>query len=97
MYDLRRTIRYKPFLFFTISIQTPLHAGSSIDIEPIFPDGGVILITEDMILRDPAPALKVIDYKINFLKDRYKLFLRPNIRNWLLDLIDKRPDEKKYA
>lgn len=64
----------------------------------LFPNGCVILITEDFILHDPKSALMVIKWVSNMFWDNNakrgpKLFFRPNIRLWLQQLWPTWPDE----
>ncbi|KMQ45720.1 Chromo domain protein [Trichophyton rubrum] len=67
----------------------------------LFPNGCVILITEDFILHDPKSALMVIKWVSNMFWDNNakrgpKLFFRPNIRLWLQQLWPTWPDETLY-
>ncbi|EGE09134.1 hypothetical protein TEQG_08088 [Trichophyton equinum CBS 127.97] len=67
----------------------------------LFPNGCVILITEDFILHDPKSALIVIKWVSTMFWDNNakrgpKLFFRPNIRLWLQQLWPTWPDETLY-
>ncbi|KAI5299196.1 hypothetical protein KEM55_002457 [Ascosphaera atra] len=67
----------------------------------IFPHGGAILITDDLILRHPDRTLQIVSWFTNFVKTKFrgtwKLLFRPNVEQWLLELASLKNDERYVA
>ncbi len=66
----------------------------------LFPHGGVILLTESLILYRPREALRIIMWfrRIHLPSKQsgtWKLAARPRLREWLLDLLDLYEDTGK--
>lgn len=66
----------------------------------LFPHGGVILLTESLILYRPHEALRIIMWFRRILlpskpRRTWKLAARPRLREWLLDLLDLYQDTQK--
>lgn len=66
----------------------------------LFPYGGVLLLTESLILYQPRESLRIIMwfrrvYLPTKASGTWKLAMRPRIREWLLDLIEAYADSGK--
>ncbi|KAM5485153.1 hypothetical protein McanCB56680_002073 [Microsporum canis] len=89
-------------IMFSISLARPIKwVDDNPHILRLFPDGCVILMTEDFILHDCKNALKVVEWIYsnfwdNNVKHGPKLFFRPNIRDWLHELWPTWHDENLY-
>ncbi|KAG2411980.1 hypothetical protein HFD88_009536 [Aspergillus terreus] len=64
------------------------------NFQRLFPMGGVILITEDFMIRRPEGILIFLDYfYCMYFKGRYpgtwKVMFRPDVLNWLMTLYEK--------
>jgi chromo domain-containing protein 1 len=59
------------------------------NFQRLFPHGGAYLLTEDIMLHDPDAAVIILawfqDYLAKKTPGTWKLILRPNVTNWLLD------------
>ncbi|EEH37676.2 hypothetical protein PAAG_08094 [Paracoccidioides lutzii Pb01] len=87
-----------PINVFNISLTEPirnLHGASH--LERLFPHGGIILITEDFILKHPKISLDILRWFGHFIEKKFpgtwKMFLRPKVQVWLLDLCKSWPDD----
>lgn len=75
--------------FWSLSLRTPLqYADHPTYFQRLFPHGGVILITEDFMLRDPDATLIILAWLKDWIKQKFpgswKIMFRPNILDWLL-------------
>ncbi|KAK2800772.1 hypothetical protein FQN51_005912 [Onygenales sp. PD_10] len=80
-----------PINVFNISLAKPLkYLDYDAHIQRLFPHGGLILMTEDLILNKPQTALKCLEWFGSYIHRKFpgtwKMFFRPNIQFWLLDL-----------
>ncbi|EEH43475.2 uncharacterized protein PADG_08400 [Paracoccidioides brasiliensis Pb18] len=88
-----------PINVFNISLTEPIRNphGSS-HLERLFPHGGIILITEDFILKHPKIFLDILRWFGHFIEKKFpgtwKMFLRPKVQVWLLDLCKSWPDDR---
>ncbi|OAX82881.1 hypothetical protein ACJ72_02763 [Emergomyces africanus] len=83
---------------FSISLAQPIkHLDYETHLQRLFPHGGIILMTEDFMLKEPKTSLKVLRWFGSFIERKYpgtwKIFLRPNVQVWLLDLCMSWPDD----
>lgn len=81
--------------FWSLSLTKPLqYADHSSHFQRVFPHGGVILITEDFMLRDPEATLIILAWLKDWIRQKFpgswKVMFRPNILDWLL----KQPEPK---
>ncbi|RHZ65679.1 putative Chromo domain protein Chp1p [Aspergillus thermomutatus] len=81
--------------FWSLSLTKPLqYADHPTYFQRVYPHGGVILITEDFMLREPDATLIILAWLKDWLKQKFpgswKIMFRPNILNWLL----KQPESK---
>jgi chromo domain-containing protein 1 len=84
-----------PINIFNISLRHPID-GFGGRLQRLFPSGGVILMTEDVILHETSAALDILRWFASYL-DRtreWKMFFPPNILQWLLNLFDTWSDDK---
>jgi chromo domain-containing protein 1 len=63
----------------------------------IFPHGGAMFLTEDVILNDTHKALQIVKWFCNeYISKKnaknWKLVFRPAIREWLFDMADQTKD-----
>ena len=62
----------------------------------LFPHGGAIFLTEDLMLHDPHRALKIVEWFPKFYDTRlpgsWKLVLRPTVKEWLLETAEATRD-----
>ena len=63
----------------------------------LFPQGGAMFITEDLMLNDTHIALQIIrwfcrKYYPQRLPNTWKLVFRPAIREWLFDMAEQTKD-----
>lgn len=84
---------------FNISLSKPITSTSDRDhIERLFPHGGVILLTEDLIRHDPDTAILITawfrEYILRKHPGSWKLFLRPDIQRWLLKMDEQSDDDR---
>ena len=81
----------RPINVFRTSLSIPLsHSSYKPHLERIFPHGGVVLMTEDFIRHDPDNALAIVIWFREHVRTKFpgtwKMFMRPNIQGWLLDM-----------
>ncbi|KAF7178436.1 hypothetical protein CNMCM7691_007132 [Aspergillus felis] len=75
--------------FWSLSLRKPLqYADHPTYFQRVFPHGGVILITEDFMLRDPDATLIILAWLKDWIKQKFpgswKVMFRPNILDWLM-------------
>ncbi|PKY04727.1 hypothetical protein P168DRAFT_303897 [Aspergillus campestris IBT 28561] len=90
-----REILSGKFTLWNLSLATPLqYVRHRTHIQRIFPHGGVILMTEDFMLRQPRASLIILawfnDYANKKFPGSWKIMLRPDIINWLSELPEPR-------
>lgn len=66
----------------------------------LFPHGGVLLLTESLVLYQPCETLRMLMwFRLDRLPSKapgtWKLAIRPRIREWLLDIMDAYSGSKK--
>ncbi|RHZ72359.1 hypothetical protein CDV55_106049 [Aspergillus turcosus] len=81
--------------FWSLSLTKALqYADQSSHFQRVFPHGGVILITEDFMLKDPEATLVILAWLKDWIRQKFpgswKVMFRPNILDWLL----KQPEPK---
>ncbi|KAI1919923.1 hypothetical protein LOZ60_006729 [Ophidiomyces ophidiicola] len=86
---------------FNVSLATPIkNLNYETNLQRLFPHGGVILLTQDYMVFEPAAALKIMKWFGPYLSQKYpgtwKLFFRPSVRRWLSRIFDKWPDDTMY-
>ncbi|GAA83540.1 chromo domain protein [Aspergillus luchuensis IFO 4308] len=79
----------KPINFWSVSLARPLqYAGHHSHFQRIFPHGGAILVTEDIMLQDPKATMAILAWFADFIKKKYpgywKIMFRPAILDWIL-------------
>ncbi|KAL1997950.1 hypothetical protein VTN02DRAFT_367 [Thermoascus thermophilus] len=84
-----RDLFRKPVNFWSLSLAAPLkYADSPIHIQRLFPHGGVILLTEDFMVREQDATVIILAWFRDWVRKRFpgtwKLMFRPDIENWLL-------------
>ncbi len=69
-------------------------------VQPLFPYGSVILLTDSLILRNPIAAEKVISWFAKSIRNRppgtWKLVGRPGLKDWALAVANKACDEQGH-
>ncbi|KAL5052143.1 hypothetical protein BDW71DRAFT_170259 [Aspergillus fruticulosus] len=74
-------------------VDRPLHA------QRLFPHGGVFLLTEDLMVREPVAAMVILQWFYEWSKKKYpglwKIMLRPNILIWLMNQMELSDDPQK--
>lgn len=68
---------------------------SSTLIRTLFPKSAAYLITESMIIRNLEETLTIVRFFDSQKKPGYKMVMRPNIEQWLLEYASKVSDEQK--
>ncbi|PLN78742.1 hypothetical protein BDW42DRAFT_174275 [Aspergillus taichungensis] len=86
-----REVLQGKFTLWNLSLATPLqYVPHRTHIQRIFPHGGVVLMTEDFMLRDPRASLIILAWFKDHAKKKFpgswKMMLRPDIINWLSSL-----------
>ncbi|GFF35525.1 hypothetical protein IFM58399_04248 [Aspergillus lentulus] len=84
-----RDLIHRNVSFWSLSLRKPLqYADHPTYFQRVFPHGGVILITEDFMLRDPDATLIILAWLKDWIKQKFpgswKIMFRPNILDWLL-------------
>lgn len=84
---------------FNISLSKPITSTSDRDhIERLFPHGGVILLTEDLMRHDPDNAILITAWFRDYISKRnpgsWKMYLRPDIQRWLLKMHEESGDDR---
>ncbi|OJJ74880.1 hypothetical protein ASPBRDRAFT_40111 [Aspergillus brasiliensis CBS 101740] len=79
----------KSINFWSVSLAKPLeYAGHPSYFQRIFPHGGAILMTEDVMIHDPQATIVILGWFADFIKKKYpgnwKIMFRPAILDWLL-------------
>ncbi|GKZ55339.1 hypothetical protein AnigIFM49718_011703 [Aspergillus niger] len=79
----------KPINFWSVSLAKPLeYAGHRSHFQRIFPHGGAILMTEDIMLQDPKATVVILAWFADFIKKKYpgywKIMFRPAVLDWLM-------------
>ena len=64
------------------------HYGNEAYIQRLFPHGGAIILSEEIMLKQPETSLAIIQWFEAWVHKKFpgtwKLVVRPNIRHWLL-------------
>ncbi|OJJ39866.1 hypothetical protein ASPWEDRAFT_169690 [Aspergillus wentii DTO 134E9] len=89
----------KNFSFWTLSLYAPLqHSSRPVYFQRIFPHGGVILLTEDFMIREPDATIIVLAWFYDWSRKRFpgswRIMLRPDVLNWLLKLPEPKEKER---
>ncbi|EAW08490.1 putative Chromo domain protein Chp1p [Aspergillus clavatus NRRL 1] len=84
-----RDLTRKHFNFWSVSLTKPLQfASRPSHFQRLFPHGGVILITEDFMVREPDATLIILAWFRDWIKPKFpgnwKIMFRPDVLNWLL-------------
>lgn len=86
----------KSFTFWSFSLTGIGHGEDKTYFQRLFPHGGVILVTEDFMSREPDATVIILAWFNEWSKKRlpgiWKLMLRPNVLEWLL--AQPEPEEK---
>ncbi|KAL4999290.1 hypothetical protein BDV10DRAFT_56943 [Aspergillus recurvatus] len=74
--------------FWKVSLSKPIqYADHPLHAQRLFPHGGVFLLTEDLMIREPVAAMVILQWFYEWSKKKYpglwKIMLRPDISNWL--------------
>lgn len=89
----------KQFTFWSFSLTGFGPGDNKTHFQRLFPHGGVILITEDFMLREPDATVIILAWFNDWTKKRFpgmwKIMLRPNVLNWLLQQRDPKEDTRK--
>ncbi|PGH18839.1 hypothetical protein AJ79_00252 [Helicocarpus griseus UAMH5409] len=90
-----------PINVFNISLAQPInYLDYKTHLERLFPHGCIILMTEDFMLKRTKDALEVLSWFASHLDRKFpgtrKMFFRPNVQGWLLDLSATWPDDKLW-
>ncbi|KAL4960303.1 putative Chromo domain protein Chp1p [Aspergillus stella-maris] len=91
--SLRETLYKTKANFWNISLAQPL-GDANLHVQQLFPRGGVFLLTEDLMIRDPDSTMIILDWFHDVAKrksssSRWKIMLRPNILTWLIKQMDR--------
>ncbi|KAL4972570.1 hypothetical protein BDW66DRAFT_120518 [Aspergillus desertorum] len=86
--------------FWKISLSKPIsNANLPVHAQRLFPHGGVFLLTEDLMVREPVAAMVILQWFYDWSKKKYpglwKIMLRPNILNWLMNQMQLGDDSHK--
>ncbi|KAL4916091.1 hypothetical protein BDW62DRAFT_203094 [Aspergillus aurantiobrunneus] len=89
--------------FWNVSISQPLkYADRPLHVQRLFPHGGVFLVTEDFMVREPDDTMIILEWFYEWTKKKFpgtwKIMLRPNILNWLLKQVDlsEKPNQPSW-
>ncbi|OJD25442.1 hypothetical protein ACJ73_03188 [Blastomyces percursus] len=87
-----------PVNVFSISLAEPIkYLDHDSHLQRLFPHGGIVLMTEDFMLKAPEAALNVLSWFGDFIRRKFrgtwKMFLRPNVQRWLSDICVSWPDD----
>ncbi|KAL4943859.1 hypothetical protein BDV06DRAFT_126256 [Aspergillus oleicola] len=89
---LRDTLYKTKANFWNISLAKPLN-DVNLHCQQLFPRGGVFLLTEDLMVRDPDSTMIILEWFYDVAKrksfSRWRIMLRPNILNWLIKQMDR--------
>jgi chromo domain-containing protein 1 len=94
--DLQKAIR-RPFNFWTFSLAKPLeNADRPVHFQRIFPQGAVILLTEEFMKREPDATIITLAWFNDFIKRKlsgsWKIMLRPSVLSWLAKWLENEND-----
>ncbi|KAI5300194.1 hypothetical protein KEM56_002658 [Ascosphaera pollenicola] len=82
---------------FYVSLSQPLASTTATHFDLIFPHGGAILLTDEVITATPKRALAIVKWFIEHAKSRkrgtWKLVFRPNVSHWILELFATTRDD----
>ncbi|KAL4748879.1 hypothetical protein BDW72DRAFT_179481 [Aspergillus terricola var. indicus] len=86
--------------FWKVSLSKPIqYVDRPLHVQRLFPHGGIILLTEDLIVREPVAAMIILQWFYEWSKKKYpglwKIMLRPNILNWLTNQLKLADDSQK--
>lgn len=87
MFSLRGLIQ-KPFTFWSFSLTGIGEGDNKTYFQRLFPHGGVILLTEDFMVREPDATVIILAWFYDWTKKKFpgswKMMLRPNVLGWLM-------------
>ncbi|KAL4741054.1 hypothetical protein BDV11DRAFT_168606 [Aspergillus similis] len=86
--------------FWKVSLSKPVqYIDRPLHVQRLFPHGGIFLLTEDLIVREPVAAMIILQWFYEWSKKKYpglwKIMLRPNILNWLTNQMELADDLQK--
>ncbi|KAL4821576.1 hypothetical protein BDW67DRAFT_151074 [Aspergillus spinulosporus] len=86
--------------FWKVSLSKPIqYIDRPLHVQRLFPHGGIFLLTEDLIVREPVAAMIILQWFYEWSKKKYpglwKIMLRPNILNWLTNRMKVADDSQK--
>lgn len=94
-----RTLIKKQFTFWSFSLTGFGSDDDKTHFQRLFPHGGVILLTEDFMLREPDATVIILAWFNDWTKKRFpgmwKIMFRPNVLNWLLQQHEPKEDVRK--
>ncbi|KAL4884415.1 hypothetical protein BJY04DRAFT_182435 [Aspergillus karnatakaensis] len=85
---LREILRRSNASCWNVSLSRPLEpVGRGVYFQRLFPHGGVILLTEDFMIRDTEATMITLEWFLDWTKRKFpgswKIMLRPDVLNWV--------------
>lgn len=88
----------KSFTFWSFSLTGIGDDGNKTFFQRLFPHGGVILLAEDFMTREPDATIILLawfnDWSSRKFPGSWKIMVRPNILEWLLNQPEPTGNEK---
>lgn len=92
-----RDLIHKPFTFWSFSLTGVGEGNNKTYFQRLFPHGGVILLTEDFMLHEPDATVIFLAWFNDWTRKKFpgswKIMLRPNVLEWLL----QQPEPREKA
>ena len=94
------SLLWKPFNFFRINLKPELPAKPG--VARIFPLGGAILLPDSLFVSRPDYVTRILKWFRGFIlqakaPQTWKLLTRPRLREWILNIIEKRGNARSDA
>ncbi|KAL6237187.1 hypothetical protein BDW75DRAFT_92725 [Aspergillus navahoensis] len=86
--------------FWKVSLSKPIqYVDGPLHAQRLFPHGGVFLLTEDLLVREPVAAMVILQWFYDWSKKKYpglwKIMFRPDILNWITNQMELDVDSQK--
>ncbi|RDW70733.1 putative Chromo domain protein Chp1p [Aspergillus mulundensis] len=86
--------------FWKVSLAKPIqYLDPPLHVQRLFPHGGVYLLTEDFMVHEQVAAMIILQWFHEYSRKKnpgtYKLMLRPDIMNWLLNNMEVGDDSQR--
>ncbi|KAL4802784.1 hypothetical protein BDV18DRAFT_61155 [Aspergillus unguis] len=89
-----KDLLHKSASFWNVSLSQPLrYVDNRAHAQRLFPHGGVFLLTEDFMVREPCATVIILEWFNWWARKKFpgnwKIMLRPGILDWLLERIEQ--------